>query len=120
VTPIPMDPSLTSLTPLPAPPGQIGSGLRTATPIPARASDPLHPAVYSEMPVLRPTEDGDILTLDEEEKRIILRTLSLTGGNISDAARRLGVHRSTLHRKMTRYGLATDDQLAAGIVNSEA
>ena len=56
---------------------------------------------------------GEVLTLDEEEKRIILRTLSVTGGNISEAARRLGIHRSTLHRKMTRYGLATEEQLAA-------
>jgi len=63
--------------------------------------------------VPRPPVEGEVLTLDEEEKRIILRTLSLTGGNISDAARRLGVHRSTLHRKMARYGLATDESLAA-------
>jgi DNA-binding NtrC family response regulator len=63
--------------------------------------------------VPRPPGDDEVLTLDEEEKRIILRTLSLTGGNISDAARRLGVHRSTLHRKMARYGLATDEPLPA-------
>jgi len=63
--------------------------------------------------------DGEVLTLDEEEKRIILRTLSITGGNISEAARRLAVHRSTLHRKMTRYGLATDEQIAAGTVDTE-
>ena len=64
--------------------------------------------------------DGEVLTLDQEEKRIILRTLSLTGGNMSEAARRLGVHRSTLHRKMTRYGLATDEQLAADALKDEA
>jgi two-component system, NtrC family, response regulator AtoC len=69
--------------------------------------------------VPRPPADGEVLTLDEEEKRIILRTLSLTGGNISDAARRLGVHRSTLHRKMARYGLATEDQLAAQAAEKE-
>jgi DNA-binding NtrC family response regulator len=68
---------------------------------------------------LRGPADGEILTLDEEEKRIILRTLSITGGNISDAARRLGVHRSTLHRKMTRYGLATEEELAADAVQNE-
>jgi transcriptional regulator of acetoin/glycerol metabolism len=45
--------------------------------------------------------------------------LSITGGNISDAARRLGVHRSTLHRKMTRYGLATEEELAADAVQNE-
>jgi transcriptional regulator of acetoin/glycerol metabolism len=82
---------------------------------PASAYTNIDPAL------LRGPADGEILTLDEEEKRIILRTLSITGGNISDAARRLGVHRSTLHRKMTRYGLATEEELAAGSVeNSEA
>ncbi|MBI3828606.1 MAG: sigma-54-dependent Fis family transcriptional regulator [Planctomycetes bacterium] len=53
--------------------------------------------------------DGEILTMDEEEKKILLRALAVTGGNISEAARRLGLHRSTLHRKMSRFGLATDD-----------
>jgi DNA-binding NtrC family response regulator len=71
--------------------------------------------------LIQAPSDGEILTLDQEEKRIILRTLSITGGNISDAARRLGVHRSTLHRKMTRYGLATEEELAADSVeNGEA
>lgn len=55
--------------------------------------------------------DGEILTMDEEEKKILLRALAVTGGNISEAARRLGLHRSTLHRKMSRYGLATDEDL---------
>jgi DNA-binding NtrC family response regulator len=69
--------------------------------------------------VMNGPAEGEVLTLDEEEKRIILRTLSITGGNISEAARRLAVHRSTLHRKMTRYGLATDEQLAADTVGNE-
>jgi DNA-binding NtrC family response regulator len=87
-----------------------------AAPIAAGANNPyanIDPAT------LRGPADGEILTLDEEEKRIILRTLSITGGNISDAARRLGVHRSTLHRKMTRYGLATEEELAADAVQNE-
>ena len=62
--------------------------------------------------VMHGPAEGEVLTLDEEEKRIIMRTLAITGGNISEASRRLGVHRSTLHRKMTRYGLATEEQLA--------
>jgi two-component system response regulator AtoC len=63
---------------------------------------------------------GEVLTLDEEEKRIILRALEITSGNISDAARRLGVHRSTLHRKMTRYGLATGEQVDVESESDEA
>ena len=62
---------------------------------------------------------GDALTLEQQEKLIILRTLAFTGGNISQAARRLGVHRSTLHRKMARFGLATDEQLAEDAALSE-
>jgi DNA-binding NtrC family response regulator len=87
----------------------------TITPIPGAVlvSGTLDPAI------MRGPADGEVLTLDEEEKRIILRTLSITGGNISDAARRLGVHRSTLHRKMTRYGLATDEQLTADALEKD-
>jgi two-component system response regulator AtoC len=69
--------------------------------------------------IMRGPADGEVLTLDEEEKRIILRTLAITGGNISEASRRLAVHRSTLHRKMTRYGLATDEQLAADTIDKK-
>lgn len=31
-------------------------------------------------------------------------TLAASGGNISEAARRLGIHRSTLHRHLTMQG----------------
>ena len=58
--------------------------------------------------------------MDEEEKQIILRALAVTGGNISEAARRLGLHRSTLHRKMARYGLATEEELARGEADEKA
>ncbi|MBE7463226.1 MAG: sigma-54-dependent Fis family transcriptional regulator [Planctomycetes bacterium] len=58
-------------------------------------------------------DDGEIMTMEDEEKKIILRALALTDGNISESARRLGLHRSTLHRKMARYGLATEEDLEA-------
>ncbi|MCX7803958.1 MAG: sigma-54 dependent transcriptional regulator [Planctomycetota bacterium] len=78
-------------------------------------------AAPRETPGSPPAEDGRILTMEEEERRIITRALALTGGNISDAARRLGLHRSTLHRKLVRYGLATPDQIdkADGRENAE-
>ena len=47
---------------------------------------------------------GD-LPLDEVEKVSILKTLELTGGNKSEAARRLGITRRTLHKKLKRYGV---------------
>jgi two-component system response regulator HydG len=45
------------------------------------------------------------LPLDEVEKASILRTLELTNGNKSEAARRLGITRRTLHKKLKAYGV---------------
>lgn len=50
------------------------------------------------------------LSLDEVEKRAILQTLESCGGNKSEAARRLGVTRKTLHTKLARYGLAGPEE----------
>jgi len=47
---------------------------------------------------------GD-LPLEEVEKAAILKTLELTGGNKSEAARRLGITRKTLHKKLRKYGV---------------
>jgi two-component system response regulator HydG len=44
------------------------------------------------------------LPLDEVEKASILKTLELAGGNKSEAARRLGITRRTLHKKLKKYG----------------
>ncbi|MFW6114951.1 MAG: sigma-54-dependent transcriptional regulator [Thermodesulfobacteriota bacterium] len=48
---------------------------------------------------------SDDLPLDEVEKSTILRTLELTKGNKSEAARRLGITRRTLHKKLKAYGV---------------
>ncbi len=45
------------------------------------------------------------LSLEEIEKASILQTLEATGGNKSEAARRLGITRKTLHKKLKRYGV---------------
>ncbi len=45
------------------------------------------------------------LPLDEVEKATILKTLDSAGGNKSEAARRLGVTRRTLHKKLKKYGV---------------
>jgi two-component system response regulator HydG len=47
------------------------------------------------------------LPLGEVEKAAILKTLEASGGNKSEAARRLGITRKTLHKKLTRYGVAS-------------
>ena len=45
------------------------------------------------------------LPLEEVEKASILKTLEQTGGNKSEAARRLGITRRTLHKKLKKYGV---------------
>lgn len=53
--------------------------------------------------------EGDIslagLSLDTVEHRAIEETLRQTGDNKSEAARRLGITRATLHNKLRKYGL---------------
>ena len=63
-----------------------------------------------------PAEDANApvqlagLSLDEVEKRAVLQTLEACNGNKSEAARRLGVTRKTLHAKLARYGLAGQEE----------
>ncbi len=44
------------------------------------------------------------LPLEEVERATILKTLESAGGNKSEAARRLGITRRTLHKKLKKYG----------------
>jgi two-component system response regulator HydG len=45
------------------------------------------------------------VTLDQVEKAAILRTLEEANGNKSETARRLGITRKTLHKKLKDYGV---------------
>ena len=45
------------------------------------------------------------LPLNEVERITIIKTLELTKGNKSEAARRLGITRRTLHKKLKTYGM---------------
>jgi two-component system response regulator HydG len=53
------------------------------------------------------------LTLEEMEKLAIVQALRLTGGNKSEAAERLGIHRTSIYDKMRRYGIEWAPQSAA-------
>jgi two-component system, NtrC family, response regulator HydG len=44
-------------------------------------------------------------SLDQVEKAAILKTMEAVGGNKSEAARRLGITRKTLHKKLKHYGV---------------
>jgi len=55
-------------------------------------------------PFSKETISGD-LPLEEVEKATILNAMEITGGNKSEAARRLGITRKTLHAKLKKYGV---------------
>ncbi|NLN61044.1 MAG: sigma-54-dependent Fis family transcriptional regulator [Deltaproteobacteria bacterium] len=71
------------------------------------------PLIHGVSP-LTPTVDPDAsgagftsigtTSLEEVEKETILKTLDLVKGNKSEAARRLGITRRTLHQKLKKYG----------------
>ena len=56
-------------------------------------------------------EEGNTLcsslreAVDDYEKSIIVRTMKVTGGNISEAAKILDIPRQTLQRKIQQYGI---------------
>ncbi len=52
----------------------------------------------------------ELVTLEEVEKRYILRTLEAAGGNKSLAAQRLGISRKTLYRKLSEAGSSGDTE----------
>ncbi len=61
-------------------------------------------AYRAERFVVAANDPTEIVTMDELERRYILRVLSLVGGNKSRAAQVLGFDRRTLYRKLERYG----------------
>ena len=59
--------------------------------------------------ILKETLSKDVahdgLQLEVTKKAQIIKTLELAGGNKSETARRLGITRRTLHKKLKKYGL---------------
>jgi two-component system response regulator HydG len=62
--------------------------------------------------VVSANQPEEIVTIDELERRYILRVLSLVGGNKSRAAQVLGFDRRTLYRKLERYQGGTGASVA--------
>jgi two-component system response regulator HydG len=48
---------------------------------------------------------AETTSLEEVERETILRMVAAAGGNKSEAARRLGITRRTLHQKLKKYGM---------------
>ena len=53
-------------------------------------------------------DPAELPTLDEVEKRYILRVMQTVHGNKALASRVLGLDRKTLYRKLDRYGVGDD------------
>ncbi|PIE24504.1 MAG: two-component system response regulator [Planctomycetota bacterium] len=72
---------------------------------PADVDDLLLAFKRAEEPPLRPgkVEDYEVPSLARAEWEHIQRVLSDSGGNISEAARRLGIHRRSLQRKLRKF-----------------
>jgi two-component system response regulator HydG len=51
----------------------------------------------------------EIPTLEEAEKHLLERALKVTGHNISETARTLGIGRVTVYRKLEKYNLIDSD-----------
>jgi len=59
------------------------------------------------------------LSLEAYERSALERALRETGGNATEAARRLGIGRSTLYRKLSKHGIR-DPQLTTGVGSRES
>jgi DNA-binding NtrC family response regulator len=57
-----------------------------------------------------PPKPGTLASLEEVEKRHVAAVLSHTAGNVSQAARILGIDRVTLYNKMRKYGIRRDGE----------
>ena len=55
--------------------------------------------------VLSARDPTELVTLEEMERRYVLRVLEAVGGNRSRAARALGLDRTSLWRRLDRYGV---------------
>ncbi|MGI9351405.1 MAG: sigma-54-dependent transcriptional regulator [Rhizobiaceae bacterium] len=72
--------------------------------------DPAELLAHEGLPLLN--TDGDIIMLEEAEKRIIEFAIGKYNGQMSKISRKLGIGRSTLYRKLREYGLEpTEDEL---------
>ena len=65
-------------------------------------------------------ENGELRTLNSLEEEAIRFALSFCRGQISDMARKLGIGRSTLYRRMKELGLAGDTDSPDKILREEA
>jgi two-component system response regulator AtoC len=64
-------------------------------------------------------EKSSPLDLHETERKLILQALATTNGNVTAAARKLGISRRTLHRKINEMNAEKEKENAAGVAAKE-
>jgi len=79
--------------------------------LPARVKMSATPAPIARSAMLPPASSGgddfaEAHSVDDAERRAIEAALSRTQGNLSEATRQLGIGRTTLYRKLRKYGIA--------------
>jgi DNA-binding NtrC family response regulator len=79
------------------------AGIVPAPPLPRPMETPMEMPL---VPEAAPLSSGDFGTLEDMERRYISEVLTSVSGNRSQAARLLGISRSTLQDKIRRYGLS--------------
>jgi len=98
-----------------APPADLGAA--EATVLPALASQvpaaiPTAQQLLAEMPAEAPVRildaKGHLRTLEEIERDLIQHAIDIYAGHMSEVARRLGIGRSTLYRKVREQGIEVD------------
>lgn len=58
-----------------------------------------------------PHEDPRIVPMTEVERREIVRAISLNSGNIAQAAKALGLSKTTVYRKLRGWGYTVEDRM---------
>lgn len=95
-------------------------------PAPAMRTDADEPIIVSEPVRDEPgmirlvDEAGELRTLQALEEDAIRFALSFCRGQISDMARKLGIGRSTLYRRMKEIGIAGDTEISDGLRDEAA
>lgn len=59
----------------------------------------------AEEPELPEFLEGDVMTMQEYEKCILQKAIDTAGGNLTEAAKRLGISRASVYNKVKKYGL---------------
>ncbi len=69
-----------------------------------------HPSAQSPNNLTLLGSDGDVINLEYAEREVIRYAIERYNGRMSEIARKLGIGRSTLYRKLREYGLEGVDQ----------